>query len=123
MELEEAKHVLGMIAGRESGITTATLNRDAARVILDHLAAQGEPSDATHAAETIVEHQPYIPVNGGYGCVACGVEMKSWQAFSGHLARAVERAALRAAAAVPDHHVDVHDDPAAVTNQGENRHG
>ena len=42
MNLEEAKRVLGMIAGRESGMTTATINRDAARVILDHLAEQGE---------------------------------------------------------------------------------
>lgn len=31
------------------------------------------------------------------------------------------RASLRAAAAVPGHHVDVHDDPAVVTKQGENR--
>ena len=42
LNLEEAKHVLGMIAGRESGMTTVTINRDAARVILDHLAEQGE---------------------------------------------------------------------------------
>ena len=42
MELDEAKRILGMIAGRKSGVTTVTLNRDAARVILDHLAEQGE---------------------------------------------------------------------------------
>lgn len=37
MELEQAKYILGMIAGRESGVTTLTMNRDAARVVLDHL--------------------------------------------------------------------------------------
>lgn len=36
--LEEAKYILGILAGRETGFTTATQSRDAIRTVLDHLA-------------------------------------------------------------------------------------
>lgn len=38
MNLEEAKLILEVQASRMSGLTTRTEQRDAARVILDHLA-------------------------------------------------------------------------------------
>lgn len=40
--LDEAKFILGMLAGRETGFTTQTQVRDAARTVLDHLAEQWE---------------------------------------------------------------------------------
>ena len=43
MELSEAVEVLEVIAGRKSGMTTLTQQRDASRVVLDVLAEQGEP--------------------------------------------------------------------------------
>ena len=51
MNVEQAKHVLGMIAGRESGISTTTDQRNAARVILDvALAPAPVKLDVPHSA-------------------------------------------------------------------------
>lgn len=76
MELDEAKRILGMIAGRKSGVTTVTLNRDAARVVLDYLEAQGEPSDAAldaaFAAFRAHERSEEFNEFGEHVCSECG---------------------------------------------------
>lgn len=67
---------------------------------------QAEPSDATLAA---IERRVYDEHRGQAAGMAKALVRAGWDA------------ALRAAAAVPGHHADRHDDPAAVTKQGENR--
>lgn len=80
--LEEAKHILGLLAGRESGFTTATQTRDAARTVLDHLAEEPEweygyrptyaPMHPEHPGEPMPEIWPtnrkpdeFLPGMGG----------------------------------------------------------
>lgn len=59
MELEEAVHVLSLLAGRASGVTTPTRTRDAARVVLDHLSVQGEPEWEYRYAEVYPDGSTY----------------------------------------------------------------